>query len=220
MAAHQAPPSLGFSRQEHWSGLPFPYPIHESEKWKWSRSVVSDPQRPHGLQPQAPPSMGFARQEYWSGVPLPSPRFFTTRYWIYCFLCSIAICDCESCSVVSNSLWPHGLYSPWNSPGQNTGVGSHSLLQRIFPTQGWNPGLPHCRQILYQLSHKGSPRIPEWVAYPFSSGSPQPRNPTGVSHIAGRLFTHWATREVLYSRFLFMYCIYSSVCMLIPNSFL
>ena len=51
MAAHQAPLSLGFSRQEHWSGLPFPSPMHESEKWKWSRSVVSYPQRPHGLQP-------------------------------------------------------------------------------------------------------------------------------------------------------------------------
>ena len=50
-AAHQAPPSLGFSRQEHWSGLPFPSPMHESEKWKWSRSVVSDPSWPHGLQP-------------------------------------------------------------------------------------------------------------------------------------------------------------------------
>jgi len=51
MAAQQAPPSLGFSRQEHWSGLPFPSPMHESEKWKWSRSVVSDPQQPHGLKP-------------------------------------------------------------------------------------------------------------------------------------------------------------------------
>ena len=50
-AAHQAAPSLGFSRQEHWSGLPFPSPMHESEKWKWSHSVVSDTQRPHGLQP-------------------------------------------------------------------------------------------------------------------------------------------------------------------------
>ena len=50
MAAYQAHPSLGFSRQEHWSGLPFPSPMHESEKWKWSRSVVSDPKRPHGLQ--------------------------------------------------------------------------------------------------------------------------------------------------------------------------
>ena len=50
-AAHQAPPSMGFSRQEHWSGLPFPSPMHESGKWKWSHSVVSDSQRPHGLQP-------------------------------------------------------------------------------------------------------------------------------------------------------------------------
>ena len=65
--------------------------------------------------------------------------------------------ESESCSVVSDSSRPHGLYSPWNSPGQNTGMGSLSLLQGIFPTQGSNPGLPHCRQILYQLSHKGSP---------------------------------------------------------------
>ena len=51
MAAHKAPPSLGFSRQEHWSGLPFPSPMHESETWKWSRSVLSDCLRSHGLQP-------------------------------------------------------------------------------------------------------------------------------------------------------------------------
>ena len=57
---------------------------------------------------------------------------------------------------MSDSLQPHGLYSPWRSPGQNTGVGSHSLLQGIFATQGLNPGLPHCRQILYQLSQEGS----------------------------------------------------------------
>ena len=55
--------------------------------------------------------------------------------------------------------------SPWNSPGQNTGVGGLSLLKGIFPTQGFNPGLLHCRQILYYLSHKGNPRIVEWVAY-------------------------------------------------------
>ena len=58
---------------------------------------------------------------------------------------------------MSDSLQPHRLYSPWNSAGQNTGVGSLSLLQGIFPTQGLNLGLTHCRQILYQLSHKGSP---------------------------------------------------------------
>ena len=84
--------------------------------------------------------------------------------------------ESESWSVMSNSLQPHRLYSSWNSPGQNTGVGSLSLLQGIFPTQGLNPGFLHCRQILYQLSHKGSPRIPEWVTYPFSRGSSWPRN--------------------------------------------
>ena len=57
-----------------------------------------------------------------------------------------------------DSLRPHGLYSPWNSPGQNTGVGSLSLLQGIFLTQGLNPGLQHSRQILYRLSHQGRPR--------------------------------------------------------------
>ena len=62
-------------------------------------------------------------------------------------------------------------YSPWNSPGQNTGVGGLSLLQGIVPTQGSKPGVPHCRQILYQLSHQGSLSILEWVAYPFSSRS-------------------------------------------------
>ena len=60
-------------------------------------------------------------------------------------------------SVMSNFLQPHELYSPWNSPGQNTGVGSLSLFQGILPTQGLNTDLPHCRQILYHLSWKGSP---------------------------------------------------------------
>ena len=95
------------------------------------------------------------------------------------------------------TLWPHELYSPCNFPGKNTGVGSLSFLQGIFPTQGSNPGLPHGRQILSQLSHKGSPRILEWVAYSFSSGSSRPRNQTGVSCIAGRFFTNWAMREAL-----------------------
>ena len=67
-------------------------------------------------------------------------------------------------SVVSHSLWPHGLYRtrllrPWDSPGKNTGVGCHCLLQGIFPTQGSNPGLLHCRQTLYPLSHQGSQKL-------------------------------------------------------------
>ena len=82
-AAHQAPLSLGFSRQEHWSGLPFPSPMHESEKW--SRSVVSDPQQPTPWTAayQAPPSMRFSRQEYWSGVPLTSPSQQYTFHLIW-----------------------------------------------------------------------------------------------------------------------------------------
>ena len=102
----------------------------------------------------------------------------------------------ESCSGVSDSLRPHRLYSPWNSLGHNSGVGSLSLLPGIFPAQRSNPGLLHCRQILYLLSLKGSPRILEWVAYPFSRGSSWPRNRTGVSCIVGVFFTNWATRKV------------------------
>ena len=72
------------------------------------------------------------------------------------------------------------------------GVGSLSFLQGIFPTQGLNPGRSHCRQILYQLSHKGSPRILEWVVYPICSGSSRPRNRTRVSCVVDGFFTNWA----------------------------
>ena len=128
---------------------------------------------------------------------------------------------------------------PWNSPGQDTGVGSLSFLQGIFPNPGIKPRSPtlhvdslpiepqrkpknagvsslsllqwifltqesnkgqgflHCRRILHQLSHKGSPRILEWEAYLLSSGSSWPRNRTVVSCIAGKFFTSWVTREAL-----------------------
>ena len=128
--------------------------ISFSNAWKWkvkvkSLSRVRPSATPWTAAFHAPLSMGFSRQEYWSGVPLPSL----------------------------------------------TGVGSLSLLQGIFLTQGLNPGLLHCGQILYQLSHQGSPRILEWAAYPFSWGSSWPRNRTRVSCIAGRFLTNWAIRE-------------------------
>ena len=85
--------------------------------------------------------------------------------------------EMEGCSVVSDSLQPYGLYSPWNSPGQNTGVGSLSLLQGIFPTQGSNPDLLHCRQIFYQLSHKGSPEYTEEL---YKKGLNDPENHGGM----------------------------------------
>ena len=88
-------------------------------------------------------------------------------------------------SIVSDSLQPARLLFPWNSPGRNTGVGSLSLLQGIFLTPGPNPGLPHCKHILYQPSHQGSPGILERVAYPFSSGSSDPGIEPRSSCIAG-----------------------------------
>ena len=156
--------SLGFSRQEHWSGLPFPSPMFESEKSKWSRSVVSNPQRPHGLQPTRllrpwdfpgkSTGVGCHRllqgEGYLAGNDWEEPGELSFLH----------LSESESCSVVSNSLQPHGLYSPWNSPGQTTGVGSLYLLQGIFPTQGSNPVLPHCRWILHWLSYQGNLLIP------------------------------------------------------------
>ena len=79
------------------------------------------------------------------------------RLHICAFSCVVGGSERESRSVVANSLWPHGLSSPWNSPGQNTGVGRLSLLQGIFWTQELNQGLLHCRWILYHLSYQGSP---------------------------------------------------------------
>ena len=110
----------------------------------------------------------------------------------------LSLCDPMDCSPPGSSIHRH-------SPGKNSGVGCHSVLQGIFLTQGLNSGLPHCRQILYCLSHQGSPRILEWVTCPFSMGFSWPRNWTWVSHIAGGFFTSCATREVhmdIYSIFI------------------
>ena len=112
----------------------------------------------------------------------------SAQSWCVLSCFSLTLCDSMDCNPPGSSV--HG-----DSPGKNTGVGCHALLQGIFPTQGSNPGLPHCRRILYQLSHQGSPRILEWVAYPFSRGYSWPRNRTRVSCIAGGFFTSWATRE-------------------------
>ena len=109
--------------------------------------------------------MGFSRQEYWSGLSFPPPGVLPNaeikpesphcRQILY-YLSHQGSSN-ESRSAVPDSLRPHGLQSPWNSPDQNTTVGSCSLLQGIFPTQGSDPGLLHCRWLLHQLSHKGSP---------------------------------------------------------------
>ena len=138
MAAHQAPPFLGFSRQEHWSGLPFPSPMHESEKWKWSCSVMSDPQRPHGLQPTRLllpwDFLGNSTRvrchcllRWWlldSKYSVPS--------WVSSGLTGLHSVQ-FSYSVVSDSLWPQGLQQarpPCSSP--TPGVYPNSC-----PLSGW-----------------------------------------------------------------------------------
>ena len=155
MAAHQAPPSLGFSRQGHWSGLPFPSPMHESGKWKWSCSVVSDSQRPHGLQP----------------TRLLCPWDFpgkSTGVGCHCLLrpfsCTYLNCICWSLSHVQFFVppWTVARQAPLSMElhRQEYWSGCHSLLHRIFLTQGWNLGLLHCRQI---LSYLGSPKLKETI---------------------------------------------------------
>ena len=125
--------------------------------------------------------------------PALAGRFFTTSAtWEAPSLA----CESESHSVVSDSLQPHGLQpARLLCPLQEYWSGLPYPPPEIFPIQGSNPGVPQCRQILYHLSHQGSPWILDWVAYPFSKGSSWPRNQTGVSWITGRFFTNWAIRE-------------------------
>ena len=112
---------------------------------------------------QAPLFMGFSRQENWSGLPCPPSRGS-----------SQPMDETQVSYIAGDSL----LSEPPGKP-KNTGVGSLSILQRIFLTQEPNWGLLHCRQIVYHLSPQGSPRILEWVAYPVSSRSSRPGNWTG-----------------------------------------
>ena len=122
-------------------------------------------------------------------------RWILNRWTTREVLCLVSrscpiLCDLMDCS-------PPGPSVQGGSPGKNTAVGCHPLLQGIFPTQGSNPGLSHCKWILYCLSQWGSLGIPEWVAYPFSRGSFWPRNQIGVSCVATGFFTICATREAL-----------------------
>ena len=150
---------------------------------------------------------GFLRPEYWSGYPFPSPGDISN----------------PRIEPRSPTLQADSLPAEPQGKSKDTGVGSLSLLQGIFPTQKSDQGLLHCRWILYQVSYQGSPKVPwsevkwseshsvasnplwphgllqarilEWVAFPFSRGSSQPRDWTQASRIAGRFFTSWAIRE-------------------------
>ena len=150
---------------EHRSGtLPAVYPL--SLMWgraRWSGSLGD------GAQPLEPGNHGFEFRSRWFSLYV---RLCGLSVLIWMWNCTCLLrgavvrstwlmqtsvpSTCNWKSVVFDSFWPNGLHSPWNSLGQNTEVGSLSLLQGIFTTQGSNSGLPHCRRILYQLSHKGS----------------------------------------------------------------
>ena len=102
-----------------------------------------------------------------------------TTYWtVCCPLCCVTQSSLTLCDPVDGS--PPDFSVHGDSPGRNTGVGCHGLLQEISPIQGSNPGLLHFKRILYYLSHQRSPRILQWVAYPFSRGSSGPCNQNGV----------------------------------------
>ena len=107
-------------------------------------------------------------------------------------VCAMLCLVSQSCPTLCNPMdcSPPGSSVHGDSPGKNTGVGFHAILQEVFPIHGSNPGLLYCSQILYRLSHQGSPRIPGWVDYPFSRGTYQPRNQTRACCIAGGFFTN------------------------------
>ena len=145
-------------------------------------SVVPDSLQPHRLYPPDSSIHGIlqARILEWIAIPFSRGSFQPrNQSWISCIAGKLFTSE-------PPGKPKHEVFQA----GQNTGVGSLLLLRGIFPTQGSNPGFPRCRQILYQLSHKGSPRILEWVACPFSRGSSQPRNRTGVSCMAGGFLTN------------------------------
>ena len=153
MVTCQAALSMGLSRQEHWSGLPFPFP--------------GDLPHP-GIQPRSPALRADSlpsEPPEWCWLPLYSKvtqshtQTFKVIFIVVCprrlgkVPCAI-VKVAQSCPTLCDPC-------PWNSPGQNPGAGSLSLLQGVFPTQGSNPGLLHCRRIFYCLSHQGSPRVME-----------------------------------------------------------
>ena len=131
------------------AGLHLPSPLISPEPLPsllHDRSYSSfKPITSHQQPPTSQPTFISSSTQFWT-----SGQCFIQlkEVWVICPLKS----ESEILTVMSDPLQPDGLYSPWNSPGQNTGVGSLSLLQGIFPTQGSNPGLLHCKWILFQLS--------------------------------------------------------------------
>ena len=127
---------------------------HQLVLFAWSRGVTPLSRREYLFIAVIPAKRAKGPLTHLHGSTAALLQCITPQFHITEFIMNEVKVSSESRSVLSDSLRPHGLYCQWNSPGQNTGVGSLSLLQGIFPTQGSNPGLRHCRQILNQLSHR------------------------------------------------------------------
>ena len=125
---------MGFPRQEYWSILPFPSPRD-----------IPDP----GIKPRSPA----LQADSLLSEPPGKPMYIHVLCCVKLLQLCLTLCNPKDCSPPVHGI----LLCPWDSPGKNIGVGCHALLQGIFLTQGSNPGLLHCRQILYYLNHQGSP---------------------------------------------------------------
>ena len=160
-AAHQAPLSLGFSRQEYWSGLPFPSPMHESEKWKWSRSVLSDSERPHGLQPRGSSVHRIlqARVLEWGAIAFSGHIDIRVR-WFFVVGVVLSIVGCLAASLVFTH-WV--LVTPLKRGQSKTSSGTTQSPLECKITPGWeslalNAHNPHKSEaflkMFLSLTHK------------------------------------------------------------------
>ena len=179
MATRQAPPSLGFSRQKDWSGLHF---LLQCMKVKSESEVAQSCPTPS--DPMDCSLTGSSVHGIFQARVLEWGAIVGSTKLIHLFGVKWKLKVAQF-----NSLWLHGLYSPWNSPGQNTGVGSPSLLQGIFP--GIKPRSPTLQADSLPTEPPGKPKNTGVNSYPFSRRSSWPRSQTGVSRIAGKFFTNW-----------------------------
>ena len=145
---HFLPPCPSLSSTQTPSMATLLYPLGPTHRFPLGARESAGPEFPISGEHQ--PRSGLARQPTLTPPASAGPKVLSH---------SLKVRLAHSCRVHTLCIF-HELYSPWDSPGQSTGVGSLSLLQGIFPIQGSNPGLPHCRQTLYQLSHQGSPVFP------------------------------------------------------------
>ena len=194
-AAYQAPPSMGFSRQEYWSGVPLPSPQQKS-RYFLILQQISIAQKKRFIS-RLIGNVDFSSFQVNNLEILHTPSNTTqpvpsiNRFWYNESESEVP----QSCPTLQpHGLWPTRLLRPWDSPGKSTGVGCHFLLQEIFSTQGSNPGLPHCR--LYHLSHQGSSGTIAWNKQTLDGFGVQnswQEQTTQHTHVIKFPWDHWVT---------------------------